>query len=237
MMTRRGFVAGTTGALLSTVTGGCSYFGRSASIRYRMTVEVATPQGLRSGSSVIESTMSIRRTFTDPRAIGYEVRGEAVVVDLPGGTLFALLSNVRRGHSYQTYLLNDALQDGVATPPLSRHYKGWEWAEERAEARRVKPTIILSPKDYPAFVWFKDLRDPSSVQSIDPDKMSEVYGLEVGIQRVLITVTDDEITKGIRRRLPWLESYAEKYLDGVRASGGASLASRLNTLDFGETKL
>jgi hypothetical protein len=51
MMARRGalgLLAGTVAALLS----GCGSFFRSGSYRFRMTVEVETPEGVRTGSSV-----------------------------------------------------------------------------------------------------------------------------------------------------------------------------------------
>ena len=57
--------------------------------RYRLTIEVETPQGLRSGSSVIETT--IRDTTgavlstPEARTISSKVRGEAVFVDLGEG--------------------------------------------------------------------------------------------------------------------------------------------------------
>ncbi|WP_144243874.1 hypothetical protein [Sphingopyxis sp. MWB1] len=54
-------------------------------IRYRLTAEVETPAGVRTGSSVIE-------TIWDRGLSGATVRGEAVAVDLPNGqTLFVLL--------------------------------------------------------------------------------------------------------------------------------------------------
>src|SRR5207253_11489286 len=62
--------------------------GESVTYRYRMTVYVDTPAGPRSGSSVIEVV------YSPPVLMGHsqsDVRGEAVAVDLPGGTLFALL--------------------------------------------------------------------------------------------------------------------------------------------------
>ena len=87
MMHRGAFVAlGLALALTS-----CGY--RSEEFRYRMTVEVDTPQGLRTASSVIEVEVSDPGPNSLPEAgINTKVRGEAVAVDLPGGkVLFALL--------------------------------------------------------------------------------------------------------------------------------------------------
>lgn len=62
--------------------------------RYRLTVEVATPEGLKTGSSVIEVQQGMGRSTMggyEP-LVRYRIRGEATAVDLPGGkTLYALL--------------------------------------------------------------------------------------------------------------------------------------------------
>ncbi|MEP6868046.1 MAG: hypothetical protein ABJA20_05980, partial [Novosphingobium sp.] len=91
MMARRG-VIGMLAALGSvTMLAGCGLFGKSVSYRYRMTVEVETPQGLKSGSSVIQVVQTEQQGLEGSH-LDVRVTGEAVAVDLPGGqTVFALL--------------------------------------------------------------------------------------------------------------------------------------------------
>ena len=67
---------------------------RTPNHRYRLTVEVETPEGLKTGSSVIQVEQSLGRAGGAPASsqIYRKVHGEAVAVDLPDGlTLFALL--------------------------------------------------------------------------------------------------------------------------------------------------
>lgn len=74
--------------------GWCTIHDPTPTYRYRLTVEVETPEGLRTGSSVIEVDTRQTRFALNPSAAGVSerVRGEAVAVDLPGRrTLFALL--------------------------------------------------------------------------------------------------------------------------------------------------
>ncbi|NMW32944.1 hypothetical protein HKD42_12810, partial [Altererythrobacter sp. RZ02] len=62
--------------------------------RYRLTVEVETPEGLKSGSSVIEVQTNIAGEYSipTPGRVSQRLRGEAVTVDLDDGqVLFALL--------------------------------------------------------------------------------------------------------------------------------------------------
>ena len=78
-------------ALAATVTlAGCGLLQPSETYRYRVTVEVQTPQGLRSGSSVWDVKAREGRGIPDT-AIRSKVRGEAVLTELRGGPLFALL--------------------------------------------------------------------------------------------------------------------------------------------------
>ncbi|NMW31963.1 hypothetical protein HKD42_07815, partial [Altererythrobacter sp. RZ02] len=55
--------------------------------RYRLTVEVETPEGLKSGSSVIEVQTNIAGEYSipTPGRVSQRLRGEAVTVDLEDG--------------------------------------------------------------------------------------------------------------------------------------------------------
>ncbi len=56
-----------------------------------MTVEVATPQGLKTGSSVMEVRIARGMAIGDQSGVGSSLKGESVVVDLPDGPIFVLL--------------------------------------------------------------------------------------------------------------------------------------------------
>ena len=79
-------------ALASIALAGCA--DETPTYRYRLTVEVETPDGLETGSNVIEVGQRLVRPGSNPasRAISLRARGEAVAVDVaPDRTLFALL--------------------------------------------------------------------------------------------------------------------------------------------------
>src|SRR3546814_16053908 len=62
-----------------------------------MTVEVETPTGVRSGSSVIETTITKGPRTGQGSGLTATMKGEAVAVDLGSGqTLFALLNGDRQ---------------------------------------------------------------------------------------------------------------------------------------------
>ncbi|MGA9581851.1 MAG: hypothetical protein WBR13_07795 [Allosphingosinicella sp.] len=174
-------------------------------LRYRMTVEVETPEGVKSGSSVIESTITKGMRFGDSSGISYAVKGEAVTVDLGGGQmLFALLSGLdMEPAEFHARLFHNALKRGAAaTPPLPRKYKAFEWREERQAARNIKPTVILQPSDYPKVVRFRNPRDFRTVEIVNESDDVASNQVNLQIKRIIIAVTDDDVTYGNLRQLP-----------------------------------
>jgi hypothetical protein len=182
-------------ALLLTFVAGCGNTG-AESYRYRMTVYVDTPAGPRSGSSVIEVTTAPPGPLSNS-AFRRQVRGEAVAVDLPGGTLFALLRTPTEesaagsyaGHAYSAVLP-----------------KGYDWRTGVKTLQRQTSPAELSAEYLPKFVRFRRPGDVTSVEAIDPADLSTSFGAGVRLNRVTIQITHDAVTSTIRRRLPSFES-------------------------------
>jgi hypothetical protein len=206
-----------------------------ARLRYRMTVEVETPEGMKSGSSVIESIITKGPRFGDSSGISYAVKGEAVIVDLGGGQmLFALLSGLdREPRFFQAHLFHNALERGaVATPPLPRKYTAQEWREERAAAMSGKPLVVLQPEDYPKLVRFRDLADPRTIEAVDPLSLSTAFGQGVALKKVSIEVTDDEPEPRIKHVLVWLGDYPEPSLNPGHSPTDRTLSATTHHGDF-----
>src|SRR3546814_16079322 len=109
-----------------------------------LTVEVETPTGVRSGSSVIETTITKGPRTGQGSGLTATMKGEAVAVDLGSGqTLFALLNGDRQAASdYHANLLGNALRaGGKSDPPMPRSFHSPEWSEERATPRPIRPEI------------------------------------------------------------------------------------------------
>ena len=78
-MMRRREVLGILGGGVAALLAGCNVIAPpQESLRYRITVEVQTPQGLRSGSGVIETTYIAGPSIGDASGLGMRLRGEAV---------------------------------------------------------------------------------------------------------------------------------------------------------------
>ena len=128
------------------------------SYRFRMTVEVETPEGLRTGSSVYEVTAGNRTAILPEMADRHKgLRGEAVAVDLPGGhTLFALL---KTDNAFRSDLAH------VSMAALDPAYNNdWvESADRIASGDWIVSPAEVEPEDYPILVTFGDIENPATV--------------------------------------------------------------------------
>jgi hypothetical protein len=207
---------------------------------------VETPEGERSGSSVTQSTTSFPGGLT--RAQGYaiwsELVGEAVVVDLGArGLLFTTLESDRglaRGGM-------DAYNAALAPFPQERFRGKYredmsendKYAAYLDEVNRLKPTGELLFKDLPVLVRFRNPKDPTTVDIVDPFNLAASFGPGVSLKRASVEITDDPITKGIEARLPWLASskvspplFPHDPTKGGRAMSDVPLAEHLRYDDF-----
>lgn len=202
-------------AVALTFLGACGVVESGPNYRYRLTVEVDTPQGLRSGSSVIAVKCGAVRLPAVGGA-GCHARGEAVAVDLPDGrTLFAL---TRGEHNPDliNYLASSAVMPtSTDADSLTRDEQWRRRAAFLAQPREVPRTVKGGPigKDmvdnYPVFATFADIGDPASIRAVNPDALDNEFGAGVKLKRITVQVTEDNVTKKIKKRLPWLPNMYE----------------------------
>ena len=201
--------------LLGLALPACSSAEDSApDYRYRLTVEVETPDGLRTGSSVIEVRQLIGRSTMGGfnEQIFYKIRGEAVAVDLPGDrTLYALLrsgDDVEWAARVIPFLAPNAGDENRLDDLLL--LKG------KKDLPRTWPPVgnLGERPAYPLLVTFGDEAEPTSVMLLDPDDLAATFGKGVKLKRITAQLTEDPVTSGIEGRLKWLPKYYERMLDG-----------------------
>lgn len=179
--------------------------------RYRLTVEVETPQGVHSGSSVIEVEQTMGRSAGSGfgAIIMRRVRGEAVAVELPNGsTVFALLRSDDDVDWASHVVANMAPELGG---------EAWEESfdnvlllEAESELPRQWPAVggLEDRSAYPMLVTFADLDDPTSVERVNPDDLAATFGEGFHLKRITVQLTNDPVTTGIDERLAWLNDPA-----------------------------
>ncbi|WP_298470381.1 hypothetical protein [uncultured Erythrobacter sp.] len=202
-------ISGLLALFAALLLAGCdSQIGET--FNYRLIVEVETPDGVVTGSSVIQVKVTESNSpFIAPegRGVNGKMRGEAVAVDLPDGqVLFALLrseSSVDAGNWYAFKGIEGRAPGGQPGSP------------ERARAlMRTSRAGDLWPRDYPMLVTFADLDDPTSVERVDPKDLAATFGEGASLKRIGVEFTGEPVTIGIVQRLGWLPDYYGKMLDG-----------------------
>ena len=215
-------ILGVLGALALGTLGSCA--NRDKAIRYKIILDVDTPSGVKSGSSVVES---------DFRQDGLTF-GQAPFVDLGNGSyLFALLTDPFSKKTLYGIVLN-ALRYPDLRPPLDDPQ-----ASAFAQAKRSKPQATLHRLDYPMLVTFSNIKDSKSVSEVDPDDLVASFGAGYRLDQITIQVVDQEepLTEGLEDILTWIGSYPETRLSAgdplkVQTVAEAPLSRRLSNLSF-----
>jgi len=224
-MNRRGCLALIATGIVFPTLSGCKT--NESTLRFRLTVEVDTPDGMKSGFSVMEVSAWGYSAAMNGQSRGMAWRGEAVAVDLPGGhTLFALLR--AKDTSPHIDLAETAM---AALDPAYRN----DWVESAARiasGTRIRSFADLRPESYPMLVTFGDIADSTSVEEVEPDALEDVFGPGVRLRRITVQLTDDNVTSGIRDRLGWLSAYPEPSLNPDHGLRDFSLPAKLHHGDF-----
>jgi hypothetical protein len=203
MMARRGVIGVLTATVGALVLVGCGLMNSNYSYRYKITVEVDTPEGLKTGFAVHETIVGKSNVNLGELSArrGIRTRGEAVAVDLPGGqTLFVLVPN-----------------SAIPQKALDPVWKN-DWVESAKRIvsgdvpdgpqaiRYSDPRQYNKSATYPLIVRFRDPQDPSTVELVQPDDLAASFGTGVRLKGITVQVTNDEVNLGIRRRIPWLST-------------------------------
>lgn len=176
----------------------------TATWRYRMTVAVETPEGIKTGSAVREIFVRIQPSLPEG-GNHVSVRGEAVVVDLgERGVLFALLKGQLFDADkilFYVFPIPDTMGGGSTKKGIA-YYTRLKYAKK-----------TLEPDFYPLLVHFKDRNDPKSVELVyeqdtyekirttglrrgtrlKADRFEEIFGEGVKLKEITIEMTDDLI--------------------------------------------
>jgi hypothetical protein len=203
--TRRSLVmlfAAASVALLS----GCDSGPRN-SVRYRLTLEVETPEGTKTDSGVIEHTGRWNNGITrglgaGPGLAGW-THGEAIITDLGArGLLLCLLTRdeARRG-SEDDFLLPDVF-------PFDKWGGSQKYyAAYLGRLEGSRPVANAPLQNLPMLARLHDPLDPATAQRVDPSNLAATFGAGVRLVRATVQITDDPLPPPtIESRLPWIRT-------------------------------
>ena len=188
--------------------------------KYRLTVEVETPQGQKSASGVV--AVHPDRSYT--RRGQTRTLGDAVFVDLgQGKNLVALLAHID----------NNKLEfEGINYVAL-RAYTAAAGKRVSFSAMSAQTGIVpVKAELVPVLVTFADPANPASARAVAPDDAEAVLGKGYRLQGITAEVVPngfwpidfggilgEPVTRGIVAKLPWLNGVDSTAATALRAAG------------------
>jgi hypothetical protein len=211
---------------------------------------VETPDGAKTGSNVVE--VALRESHFLESGLPVTLSGEALYLDLGPGRkpLVALLRDPCRDYECRAWREDQLVHWSNDNPSnlLIRLYGDDVrttddlFTEYNSLAKGRKP-VALQPMDLPVLATFQNVDEPNSVRRIDPNDLAASLGPGVHWRSMTIETTNEPITTGIEKKLPWLKriksvaSHGDMRLDGEQYGFGPtqpkySFANSLTGYDF-----
>lgn len=195
--------------------------------KYRMTVEVETPEGVKAASGVLAVTPD--RSYTRDR--GTRTSGDAVYVDLGGGkNLVALLLH-----------LDDKLDTAAINYVALRAYPAATGKRVNFnDMSRQTGVVPVTGALVPVLAAFADPANPGSAKVVSPDNAGAVLGKGFRLRGISAEAIPngfwpidfggalgEPVSRGITARLPWLngEGAPAAAATALKAAGLPAAAS------------
>ncbi|MDO9058618.1 MAG: hypothetical protein Q7U92_06300 [Bradyrhizobium sp.] len=196
--------------------------------KYRLTIEVETPEGVKSASGV----MAVHPDRSYSRGGKTTTRGDAVFVDLGGGmNLVALLAHVDK-----------SLELEEINYVALRAYKAAGQNVSFNQMSRMTGAVPVKGEVIPVLVSFADPADPATARVVPPDGIEAALGKGIRLRGISAEVVPngiwpldvggplgDPVTRGIEANLPWLNGADNAPDRALRAAGlrpGEAIDSR-----------
>jgi hypothetical protein len=187
--------------------------------KYRLTVEVETPDGIKSASGVMAVTPD--RGYS--RHGHTQTSGDALYVDLGGGrNLLALLAHIDKTLDL----------DGINYVALRAYGAAGGQRVSFNEMSRMKGTVPVTGELIPVLATFSDPAKAGTMRTVAPADLEAAFGRGVRLHAVTAEVVPngfwpidfggplgEPVTRGIEVRLPWLKGADEAAAAAIKAAG------------------
>ena len=187
--------------------------------KYRLTLEVDTPDGGRSASGV----MAVHPDRSYSRGGKTQTKGDAVFVDLGGGkNLVALLAHIDKTVDL----------DGMNYVALRAYIAAFGKRVTFNEMNRMTGVAPVTGALIPVLVTFSDPANPGPARTVGPDDAEAVVGKGFRLRAVTAEVVPngfwpldfggpfgEPVTRGIKAKLPWLTGTDNPAVAALRAAG------------------
>jgi hypothetical protein len=186
--------------------------------KYRLTVEVETPEGRKSASGVV--AVHPDRSYT--RRGQTRTLGDAIFVDLgQGKNLVALLAHVD----------NNLVLDGMNYVAFRAYMAAAGKRVPFSEMSRLSGIVPVKGALIPVLVTFADPANPATARAVAPDDAEAVLGKGYRLQGITAEAVPngywpldfggalgEPVTRGILAKLPWLNATDSAAATALRAA-------------------
>jgi len=187
--------------------------------KYRLTVAVETPDGVKSGAGVL----SVHPDRGYSRKGSTLTKGDAVFVDLGGGkNLFALLAH-RDG---------DALDLDETNYTALRAYNAAGRKTTFNAMSAMTGAVEVAGALLPVLATFADITDPATMRVVNPDAFEDSYGKGFRLRGVTTEAVrngfwpldfggplGEPVTRGVEAKLPWWNRAGDPAATALQAAG------------------
>jgi hypothetical protein len=210
------------------------------SYRWRLTLSVETPEGVRTASGVSKSISWPVRI--PARGAMSKVEGEAIYLDLGAGRrpLIALVTcglgpPDGRTPPEKTYWsggagpMDDYLLELYGETPDPRE----DMLVKMRRLARYGGARAIPPVALPDLVTFADVNDPASVMAVDRENLAATLGEGVKWKAITLEITRAWVTRGvIEQKLPWLKTLPCALGGNCIRPAVGPIATQLSVQDF-----
>jgi len=187
--------------------------------KYRLAVEVETPEGVKSASGVL----AVHPDRGYSRSGSTLTKGDAVVLDLGGGkNLLALLAHID----------DKGLElDGMNYVAL-RAFNAAGRKVSFNEMNRISGTAPVTGALIPVLATLTDSNDPATMRVVKPDDLEAAFGKGFRLRGVIAEAVPngfwpldfggalgEPVTRGIEAKLPWWSRPGDPAVAALRAAG------------------
>jgi hypothetical protein len=186
--------------------------------KYRLTIEVETPEGIKSASGVMAVTPD--RGYS--RRGRTQTSGDALFLDLGGGkNLLALLAHIDKTLDL----------DGMNYVALRAYGAAGGQRVSFNEMSRMKGVVPVTGELIPVLATFADPGKPGTMRTVSPNDMETAVGPGVRLHQVTAEVVPngfwpidfggalgEPVTRGIEAKLPWLKGPADAAATALKAA-------------------
>ncbi len=172
---------------------------------FRLTLEVDTPAGVRSASSVLKAVyVESPKWVPQNTSLSSGLHGDAVFLDLGGGkNVVALLALGANGEQWMGPDLAARALRGEGPEKMLKSF----WYRD---APQWTGSADLTGPLMPTCVTFADPAKPETVRVIRPDQFETEFGSGFRFKRVWVEMTRVPISRELKSRMNWVGDYTQE---------------------------